>query len=102
MVNMEQNRIKSKVVWGTLAAQILSILVLLEVFTPTQSEVINQVVGAATLAALNATVAPIGGGTTPPTLPQVDLLAARLNALKTQINAIAGIVDELIGQIPKG
>ena len=50
-------------------------------------------VGAATLAALNATVAPIG--TTPPTLPQVDLLAARLNALKTQINAIAGIVDEI-------
>ena len=43
---MEQNRIKSKVVWGTLAAQILSILVLLEVVTPTQSEVINQVVGA--------------------------------------------------------
>ena len=46
MINMEQNRIKSKVVWGTLAAQILSILVLLEVVTPTQSEVINQVVGA--------------------------------------------------------
>ena len=46
MIKMEQNRIKSKVVWGTLAAQILSILVLLEVFTPTQSEVINQVVGA--------------------------------------------------------
>ncbi|MDD4279752.1 MAG: hypothetical protein PHX74_08480 [Candidatus Sumerlaeales bacterium] len=45
---------------------------------------------------------PIGGGTTPPTLPQVDLIAARLNALKTQINAIAGIVDELIGLIPKG
>ena len=46
MINMEQNRIKSKVVWATLAAQILSILVLLEVVTPTQSEVINQVVGA--------------------------------------------------------
>ena len=45
MVNMEQNRLKSKVVWATLAAQILSILVLLEVLTPTQSEVINQVVG---------------------------------------------------------
>ena len=46
MVNMEQNRLKSKVVWATLAAQILSILVLLEVLTPTQSEVINQVIGA--------------------------------------------------------
>ena len=46
MINMEQGRLKSKVVWGTLAAQILSILVLLEVVTPTQSEVINQVVGA--------------------------------------------------------
>ncbi|MDD4280451.1 MAG: SH3 domain-containing protein, partial [Candidatus Sumerlaeales bacterium] len=45
---------------------------------------------------------PISGGTTPPTLPQVDLIAARLNALKTQINAIAGMVDELIGLIPKG
>ena len=43
---MDQNRLKSKVVWATLAAQILSILVLLEVLTPTQSEVINQVVGA--------------------------------------------------------
>ena len=42
---MEQGRLKSKVVWGTLAAQILSILVLLEVLTPTQSEVINQVIG---------------------------------------------------------
>lgn len=45
MVNLEQNRLKSKVVWATLAAQILSILVLLEVLTPTQSEVINQVIG---------------------------------------------------------
>ncbi len=45
---------------------------------------------------------PISGGTTPPTLPQVDLLTAELNALKTQINAIAGMVDELIGLIPKG
>lgn len=62
----------------------------------------NGEVGAATLAALNATVSPIGGGTTPPTPPQVDLLAARLNALKTQINAIVGMVDELIGLIPKG
>lgn len=42
---MDQNRLKSKVVWATLAAQILSILVLLEVLTPTQSEVINQVIG---------------------------------------------------------
>ncbi|MDD4280458.1 MAG: hypothetical protein PHX74_12075 [Candidatus Sumerlaeales bacterium] len=38
---------------------------------------------------------PISGGTTPPTLPQVDLIAARLNALKTQINAIVGMVDEI-------
>ena len=53
-------------------------------------------VGAATLAALNATVAPIGGGTTPPTLPQVYLLAAELNALKTQINAIVGMVDKIL------
>ena len=45
MINMDQNRLKSKVVWATLAAQILSILVLLEVLTPTQSEVINQVIG---------------------------------------------------------
>lgn len=41
--NMEQNRFKSKVLWASLAAQVLSILVLLEVINISQSEVINQV-----------------------------------------------------------
>ena len=41
---MEQNRIKSPVLWAALVAQILSILVLLDVVAPTQSETINQVV----------------------------------------------------------
>lgn len=56
----------------------------------------NGEVGAATLAALNATVSPIGGGTTPPTLPQVDLLTAELNALKTEINAFYAHVDKIL------
>ena len=43
---MEQNRIKSPVLWAALVAQILSILVLLDVIAPTQSETINQVVAA--------------------------------------------------------
>ena len=43
---MEQNRFKSPVVWAALVAQILSILVLLDVVSPTQSETINQVVAA--------------------------------------------------------
>ena len=43
---MEQNRFKSPVVWAALIAQILSILVLLDVVSPTQSETINQVVAA--------------------------------------------------------
>ena len=43
---MEQNRIKSPVLWAALIAQILSILVLLDVVSPTQSETINQVVAA--------------------------------------------------------
>ena len=43
---MEQNRIKSPVLWAALIAQILSILVLLDVVAPTQSETINQVVSA--------------------------------------------------------
>ena len=43
---MEQNRIKSPVLWAALVAQILSILVLLDVLAPTQSETINQVVAA--------------------------------------------------------
>ena len=42
--NMEQNRFKSPVVWGAVIAQILSILVLMEVINPTQSETINGVV----------------------------------------------------------
>jgi uncharacterized membrane protein len=41
---MEQNRFKSPVVWGAVIAQILSILVLMEVINPTQSETINGVV----------------------------------------------------------
>ena len=56
-------------------------------------------VGADTLAALNATVAPIGGGTTPPTLPQVDLLTAELNALKIEINAVYAHVDKILMMI---
>jgi uncharacterized membrane protein len=44
--SMEQNRIKSPVLWASLIAQILSILVLLDVIVPTQSETINQVVAA--------------------------------------------------------
>ena len=43
---MEQNRFKSPVVWAAVAAQILSILVLLDVIAPTQSETINAVVTA--------------------------------------------------------
>lgn len=43
---MEQNRIKSPVLWAALVAQILSILVLLDVIAPTQSETINAVVAA--------------------------------------------------------
>jgi len=43
---MEQNRIKSPVLWAALVAQILSILVLLDVVAPTQSETINAVVAA--------------------------------------------------------
>ena len=43
---MEQNRFKSPVLWAALIAQILSILVLLDVVSPTQSETINQVVAA--------------------------------------------------------
>ena len=43
---MQQNRIKSPVLWAALVAQILSILVLLDVIAPTQSETINAVVAA--------------------------------------------------------
>lgn len=50
---MTQNRWKSPVVWSALAAQVLSILVLLEALTPTQSETLNAVV----IAVLQAFVA---------------------------------------------
>jgi len=50
---MKQNRFKSPVVWGAVLAQILSILVLLEVINPTQSETINGVI----VAVLQALVA---------------------------------------------
>lgn len=44
--NMEQNRFKSPVLWSSLAAQLLSILVLLGVIDTGLSEPINGVVGA--------------------------------------------------------
>lgn len=50
---MTQNRWKSPVIWSALAAQVLSILVLLDVVTPTQSETINSIL-AAVLQALAA------------------------------------------------
>lgn len=43
---MEQNRFKSPVFWAAFAAQILSILVLLKVIVPAQSEAINGVIAA--------------------------------------------------------
>lgn len=43
---MEQNRFRSPVLWASLIAQILSILVLLDVVKPAQSETINQVFAA--------------------------------------------------------
>lgn len=60
---MEQNRFKSPVVWAAVIAQVLSILVLMEVINPTQSETINGVVVAvlqllATFGVLNNPVAP--------------------------------------------
>jgi len=60
---MEQNRFKSPVVWAAVVAQILSILVLMEVINPSQSEVINGVVVAvlqllATFGILNNPVTP--------------------------------------------
>jgi len=60
---MEQNRFKSPVVWAAVVAQILSILVLIEVINPSQSEVINGVVVAvlqllATFGILNNPVTP--------------------------------------------
>ncbi|NLF78226.1 MAG: hypothetical protein GX573_21235 [Chloroflexi bacterium] len=41
---MIQNRFKSPVVWGTVLAQVLAILVALQVITPTQSQLVNDVI----------------------------------------------------------
>lgn len=43
---MEQNRFKSPVVWAAVVAQILSILIVLDVINVAQQETINQVVAA--------------------------------------------------------
>jgi uncharacterized membrane protein len=42
---MDQNRFKSPVVWASIVAQVLSILVLTGVIVPTLSDTINTVVG---------------------------------------------------------
>ncbi len=44
---MLQNRFKSPVVWGSVLAQALAILVALDLLNPTQSGVINDVIAAA-------------------------------------------------------
>lgn len=41
-----QNRLMSPVVWGTVIAQVLAILIALDVIDVTQSEVINNVIAA--------------------------------------------------------
>ena len=43
---MEQNRLKSPVVWAAVVAQILTILIVLDVINVAQQESINQVVAA--------------------------------------------------------
>lgn len=43
---MEQNRLKSPVVWAAIVAQILTILIVLDVINVDQQETINQVVAA--------------------------------------------------------
>lgn len=40
-----QNRFKSKVLWAAITAQVLSVLVLTAVITPTESETINTIIG---------------------------------------------------------
>ena len=45
--NNTQNRLKSKVVWITVAAQLLGVLVALGVITPTNSDLINKLIVAA-------------------------------------------------------
>ena len=44
---MEQNRFKSPVVWAAVVAQILSILIIMDVINVAQQEAINQIVAAA-------------------------------------------------------
>jgi phi LC3 family holin len=43
---MEQNRFKSPVVWAAVVAQILSILIIMDVINVAQQEAINQIVAA--------------------------------------------------------
>jgi len=43
---MTQNRFKSPVVWAAVVAQILTVLIVLDVITVAQQETINQVVAA--------------------------------------------------------
>ena len=43
---MEQNRFKSPVVWAAVVAQILTILIVVDVINVAQQETINQVVAA--------------------------------------------------------
>ena len=43
---MEQNRFKSPVVWAAVVAQILTVLIVLDVITVAQQETINQLVAA--------------------------------------------------------
>lgn len=43
---MEQNRFKSPVVWAAVVAQILTVLIVLDVINVAQQETINQVVAA--------------------------------------------------------
>lgn len=50
---MEQNRLHSPVLWGTIIAAILSILIAMDLITPTQSDLINKAF-AAVLQALAA------------------------------------------------
>lgn len=44
---MSQNRFKSPVVWGTVLAQALAILVALDLLSPSQSTAVNGVITAA-------------------------------------------------------
>ncbi len=62
---MEQNRFKSPVLWASVAAQILSILVLVGLIDTGMSDTINAVVGSllqllATFGILNNPTNPIG------------------------------------------